>query len=113
MAINRQALEVAKTTAIWSNVLYDDEFLETLSSWHSGQWSNVYAVQSSLQSGTPENLTKAHVRGAISELVDNLTTARAKHYKGFRRDEIEMLKHVINMLNRVYDKLSDDGSEDE
>ena len=112
MAINRKALDRAKIVAVWSDVQFDDEILETLRIWHGGQWSNVYAVHSSLYSGMPENLTKAHIWGAIAELEDDLTTAKARHYKGHKRDEIEMLKYTITMLNRVYERLPDDGSED-
>ena len=112
MTISIKSMDKAKVTVLWSNIMYDDELLETLYSWHGGQTDPIYAVASSLGAGRPENLTKSIVNDAIYNLKLTLKQIKGKHYKGYSRADIVNLKYIITTLEDVYNKMPDDGSED-
>ena len=111
MTINRKVIDKAKAKAIWAPVIYDEEFMETLASWHGGQTDPIYAISSSLYAGSPEHLTRAIVRDAIYNLRLTQRQLAKKHYKGYSRADIAGLKYVIQMLELVYAAMPDDGSE--
>ena len=93
------------------NVVDKYELAEILSHWHGGQDDPIYSVSSSI-GGNEHNLTKKIVQDALWNLNHDYRQAAKRHFKGISRGDAAELRYGIDMLQQVYDKMPDDGSED-